>query len=254
MADSGAAGLNATQPAEATAGDTHSAQRLLLIIPCFNEENSIGPLLQEIAATCRYDTIVVDDGSSDSTSTVARRYSPTLRLAANLGIGGAVQTGIKYAQRGNYDFCVQIDGDGQHDPRMVADLLRSYESHPHNIVVGSRYLAKSNYRSTLIRRLGGKIISRTLALVGGQRIADPTSGMRLMDRKAIALFARRYPHDYPEPISLAWGMRAGLTVSEVPVEMRPRESGSSTINGLRPLIYMIRVVSYVLLSRLTRQL
>lgn len=233
-----------------------SVVRVLLIVPCFNEQASIGNLLDEIRALdAGYSTIVVDDGSRDATAAVAARRSSVLRLVSNLGIGGAVQTGIKYALRQDFDFCVQIDGDGQHIPAEICHLLRSYRDHPCNIVVGSRYLTGAGFRSTVIRRLGSRMISLALdKLFDGGRITDPTSGMRLMDRDAMVLFSRRYPQDFPEPVSLAWAMRAGLVVGEAPVKMRARKSGSSSINGLKPLAYMIRVLSYILLARISSRI
>jgi glycosyltransferase involved in cell wall biosynthesis len=231
------------------------ASRILLIIPCFNEEASIGGLLSEIAATGRgYHTLVIDDGSSDATAAVASCRSPVARLAQNLGIGGAVQTGIKYAARQDFDFCIQIDGDGQHDPRAVETLLNAYRKQPSNITIGSRFIAHAGFCSTRMRRAGIRLIVLALngLFSGSGRITDPTSGMRLMDRSAIAFFAKAYPTDFPEPISLAWAMRAGLTVREAPVEMRARETGVSSIDGLKSASYMIRVLGYILLARLVR--
>jgi glycosyltransferase involved in cell wall biosynthesis len=196
---------------------------------------------------------VIDDGSWDATCAVAAAHSPVARLPQNLGIGGAVQTGIKYAARQNFDFCVQIDGDGQHDPRAIETLLDAYRKHPANITIGSRFIDRSGFCSTRLRRAGIRLIVLALeALFHGGRITDPTSGMRLFDRAAIAFFAKSYPTDFPEPISLAWAMRAGLTVSEVPVEMRARETGVSSIDGLKSASYMIRVLGYILLARLVR--
>jgi len=237
------------------AAPQQGTSRVLIIIPCFNEEASVGGLLSEIAATGRgYHTLVVDDGSSDATSAVASCRSPVARLAQNLGIGGAVQTGIKYAARQDFDFCIQIDGDGQHDPRAIETLLEAYRNDPTNITIGSRFIDHAGFCSTRMRRAGIRLI--VLALNGlfssGGRITDPTSGMRLLDRAAIAFFAKAYPTDFPEPISLAWAMRAGLTVSEVPVEMRARETGVSSIDGLKSASYMIRVLGYILLARLVR--
>jgi glycosyltransferase involved in cell wall biosynthesis len=231
------------------------APRILLVIPCYNEEASIGDLLGEIAATGRgYHTLVVDDGSADATAAVARARSPVARLSQNLGIGGAVQTGVKYAARNGYDFCLQIDGDGQHDPREIETLLAAYRRQPGNITIGSRFIANAGFRSTRLRRIGSRMIALTLnRLFSGGRITDPTSGMRLLDRRAIAFFAQRYPMDFPEPISLAWAMRAGLTVGEAPVGMRPRETGVSSIDGLKAVSYMIRVLGYILLARLARK-
>jgi glycosyltransferase involved in cell wall biosynthesis len=229
--------------------------RILLVIPCYNEEGSIGDLLKEIAAaSAEYHPLVIDDGSSDSTSAVAGGHAQVVRLIENLGIGGAVQTGIKYAERNRFDICIQIDGDGQHNPQEISALLESYRQRPHNIIIGSRFIDNAGFRSTMSRRLGSKLIALALnTLFAGNRITDPTSGMRLLDRRAIELFARRYPLDFPEPISLAWAMRAGLTISEAAVEMRARETGESSIGGFKPLTYMIRVLGYILLARLSNK-
>jgi glycosyltransferase involved in cell wall biosynthesis len=229
--------------------------RILLVIPCYNEEASIGDLLLEIAAaSADYHPLVIDDGSSDSTGAVAGAHAQVVRLIENLGIGGAVQTGIKYAERHGFDICIQIDGDGQHNPQEIRALLDCYRQRPHNIVIGSRFIDNTGFRSTVSRRLGSKLIALALNnLFAGGRITDPTSGMRLMDRRAIEFFARRYPLDFPEPISLAWAMRAGLSISETAVEMRARETGESSIDGFKPLTYMIRVLGYILLARLSNK-
>lgn len=231
-----------------------AAPRVLLVIPCFNEEASIGGLLSEIAALGRgYHTLVIDDGSSDATSAVASRQSKVARLAQNLGIGGAVQTGIKYAAREDFDVCIQIDGDGQHDPRQIGTLLAAYRRQPANIIIGSRFIDHAGFCSTPMRRAGIRLIVLALNwLFSGGRITDPTSGMRLLDRSAIEFFARSYPADFPEPISLAWALRAGLSVSEVAVEMRAREAGVSSIDGLKTASYMVRVLGYILLARLSK--
>ena len=226
--------------------------RVLLIIPCYNEQESIASLLEEISQCCPgHEVLVIDDGSHDNTFSIALAKAPTVKLLLNLGIGGAVQTGIKYAERHDFDFCVQIDGDGQHPPGEVSKLLLAYAQEPTAVTIGSRYLSNNSFRSTWSRRLGGKAIAFALNyLFADCKVSDPTSGMRLMDRKAIAFFARHYPHDYPEPISLAWALRAGLSVSDVSVEMRAREHGTSSIAGLASVAYMFRVLGYILLARM----
>jgi len=226
--------------------------RVLIVIPCYNEQGTIGSLLKEIAACgYGYETIVIDDASQDRTYEIAQELSPTVRLSRNLGIGGAVQTGIVFACNEGYDFCIQIDGDGQHPPGETAKLLQAYSDAPRSIIVGSRYLKNDTFRSTWARRFGRRAIAAALnGMFQGCAITDPTSGMRLLDRRAIAFFARYYPHDFPEPISLAWALRAGLTVGEVAVGMRAREHGSSSIIGIKPVAYMLRVLGYILLARL----
>jgi glycosyltransferase involved in cell wall biosynthesis len=228
--------------------------RLLIIIPCYNEQESIARLLNEIFNCDQgYETLVIDDGSTDNTYRISQPLSPTIKLLRNLGIGGAVQTGIRYAKENNFDLCVQIDGDGQHCPSEVANLVKGYQKKPDSIIVGSRYLTNDTFQSTFSRRLGSRMISYALhTLFDSCNVTDPTSGMRLMDKKAIAFFADRYPHDFPEPISLAWALKAGLTIREIPVAMRRREFGISSIAGLKPIIYMFRVLGYIMLARFTR--
>lgn len=230
-----------------------SAPSVLIIIPSYNEQGSIAALLEEITA-CRqgYQTIVIDDGSQDATYQIAHQLSPTVKLLRNLGIGGAVQTGIKYAHSKGFDFCVQIDGDAQHPPSEISKLLQAYREKPHSIIIGSRYLQNDAFRSTWARRFGGRAIAGTLNMFSQCVVTDPTSGMRLMDRKAIELFTKHYPYDFPEPIALAWALKEGLSVSEVPVQMRAREYGNSSIIGLKPIIYMLRVLGYIILARLMR--
>lgn len=231
-----------------------SDPRVLLIIPCYNEQGAIASLLERIAACGRgYATIVVDDGSRDATYQIASRLSPVIKLLRNLGIGGAVQTGIKYAERNGFDVCIQIDGDGQHPPDEIVKLLEAYRRTSHSIIIGSRFLQNDSFRSTWARRFGSQTIARALNLLFPRcRVSDPTSGMRLMDRKAIELFAQRYPHDFPEPISLAWALKEGLTVGEVAVRMQARGHGNSSIIGLKPIAYMLRVLGYIVLARITR--
>ena len=234
-------------------GDTVSS--LLVIIPCYNEEGSIESLLKEIHSLGKnYSTLVVDDGSTDSTFRIASHLSPTVRLVRNLGIGGAVQTGFKYALEKNYDYCVQIDGDGQHPPSEIAKLFEVMQHENCALVIGTRYKEISSFQSTLARRLGGRAIAWMLnRLFAHANITDPTSGMRLMNRDAIRLFAQTYPHDFPEPISLAWALGQGLKVRECSVHMRSRERGTSSIVGWKPLSYMMRVLGYIFLARISRR-
>jgi glycosyltransferase involved in cell wall biosynthesis len=164
-----------------------------------------------------------------------------------------VQTGIKYAVAHDYDCCVQVDGDGQHPPAQVRALIDAWRADPANLVIGSRFLGDGAFRSTWARRLGILTIRRTLALLYGHAITDPTSGLRLLDRAAMRAFAREYPADFPEPVSLALALRQGLRIREIPVTMRPREGGTTSIGGLRPLGYMARVVGQLAIIRLRRR-
>jgi glycosyltransferase involved in cell wall biosynthesis len=237
----------------ATAARPNGA-RVLLMLPCFNEGRAISELLAEVRALGEeFDALVVDDGSDDDTYEVASAQAATIRLPLNLGIGGAVHTAIRYADEHGYGFGVQIDGDGQHPPDQVRRLLEAFRRKPTNLTIGSRYLGGATYQSTFLRRCGIRLIGGWVQLLYGVRVTDPTSGMRLFDREALRFFAQSYPHDFPEPISLALALRQGLTVQETPVSMRERVYGSSSIKGLKVLAYMVRVLCYILLSRLGRR-
>jgi len=227
--------------------------KILAIIPCYNEAASLPALLEQMVRHCpELDLLVIDDASTDNTAEVVSGKLPVIRLVRNLGIGGAVQTGLKYALRNGYELALQIDGDGQHPPEQIPNMLAHYREVPVNILIGSRFLEEGGFNSTFLRRQGIFLIRWTLNLLYGSRITDPTSGMRLMDRKAIALFSEQYPQDYPEPISIANALEQGMSVAEVSVSMRSRMSGKSTISGLWSLIYMIQVVGYILLTRAKR--
>lgn len=228
-------------------------RQVLVIIPAYNEESSVGAVIEEVRALGpRFVPIVIDDGSTDRTRRRAAEHGArVVSLPINLGIGGAVQTGIRVAHQDGFGFCCQIDGDGQHIATELLRLIEAQERGGQNIVIGSRYIpGAEGDRSTAMRRLGSRIISATIALVfRGARVSDPTSGLRLLDRRAILLFSADYPHDYPEPISVSVAIRHGLTVADVPVSMRARAHGQSSIGGVRNLLYMFRVICYILLAR-----
>jgi len=185
---------------------------------------------------------VVDDGSSDETASVAARLGFTvLPTAVNLGIGGAVQTGYLWARERGYDVAVQMDADGQHDPGQLEAVLAPVKRGELSVVVGSRFIEAGGYRSTALRRMGIRYLSWFLRLRCGARVSDPTSGYRAADRRAIELFARSYPSDYPEPESIAIAVRNGLRVGEVPIVMARRAHGESSITAWRTLYYLVKV-------------
>ncbi|MBF0280897.1 MAG: glycosyltransferase family 2 protein [SAR324 cluster bacterium] len=238
---------------------SHSIQknslRILIILPCFNEGAMIGDLLHEISKlNPEWDTLVVDDCSTDHTYKVASAMSPCVKLVANLGIGGAVQTAIKYAFENDYDLCLQVDGDGQHPPDQIRILLNAYLTLPFNIIIGSRFIEEIGFQSTPLRRVGIQFISKVISWCFKYTVTDPTSGFRLMDRKAIQLFSLEYPLDFPEPVSLAIASEAGLSIKEVPVIMKPRRTGTSSITGLKTVTYMLRVIGYLFLIRIARHI
>lgn len=232
--------------------------RLLVIIPAFNEQAALGGLLHEIEALpdtagVALETVVVDDGSADRTTAVARANGARLlRLCKNLGIGGAVQAGLQLAHREGFDYAAQIDGDGQHPPSELHRLLEaaSGPSAP-DLVVGTRYRDNAGgFRSTALRRLGSTWLRVLLRVVTRLSITDPTSGFRLYGARALQLFAETYPYDFPEPESLAMARAARLTVVEVPVAMRERQGGQSSISGSASIYYMLKVTVAVVLAYL----
>ncbi len=217
--------------------------RILVIVPAFNEARSLPAVaraLRERGPQC--DVCVVDDGSTDGTAEVAASLGMTvLRLPANLGIGGAVQTGYLWARDGGYEVAVQIDGDGQHDPGYVAAAVAPIAAGTADVVIGSRFLAEGGFESTAVRRAGIRYLSWMLRLRCGARVTDPTSGFRAVGRRAIEIFARHYPPDYPEPEAIALATSHHLRVVEVPVRMSERAHGRSSITPLRTLYYLVKV-------------
>lgn len=235
--------------------------RLLVIIPAFNEQEALGGVLAEIAELRArapvelggaIEAVVVDDGSADRTAAVARAGGArVLALCKNLGIGGAVQSGLRLAYREGFDFAAQIDGDGQHPPAELRRLLAPARAPgAPDLIVGTRYReAAGGFRSTPLRRLGSAWLRLVLRLVG-VRVTDPTSGFRLYGPRALALFDETYPYDFPEPESLAVARAAGLRLGEVPVQMRERQGGRSSIAGLSTIYYMLKVTLAVALTYL----
>jgi glycosyltransferase involved in cell wall biosynthesis len=217
--------------------------RALLIVPAHNEAKSLPGLAAALLrAAPDADVCVVDDGSSDDTAAVATSLGfQVLRVPLNLGIGGAVQTGYLWARDHGYDVAVQLDGDGQHEPAYLGALVAPVIRGEADLVVGSRFLGDGAFRSTPARRAGIRYLSAVLRLRCGVRVTDATSGFRAAGRRAIELFARCYPSDYPEPESIAVATRAGLRVAEVPVRMREREHGQSSITTVRAAYYMTKV-------------
>lgn len=228
-------------------------KNLLVICPCFNEEESIGSLIDEInQLNLSLDIIVIDDCSNDNTYEIASAKAKTIRLPFNLGIGGAVQTGYLYALQNNYKYAVQIDGDGQHDPAYIEKLYRLMIDDGLDLVVGSRYISPIGFQSSLVRRFGSKIIGLFLKLFFGYLATDPTSGFRLANRNLIDIFSKNYPVDFPEPISICLALKAGYKVAETQVMMRTRKSGVSSISGFKTLKYMINVLLQIAVLRIVK--
>jgi glycosyltransferase involved in cell wall biosynthesis len=229
--------------------------RIVAVVPAYNEADVIGRVVDEIRESDRrIDVVVVDDASSDDTAVVAEaRGATVLRLPFNVGIGGAVQTGFRYAVEHDYDLAVRLDGDGQHDAREIAKLLGPVERGDADLVIGSRFVeAGGSYRPPFARRIGIRVFARLVSLLGGQRVTDTTSGFIALDRVGIDLFAREYPHDYPEVEATLIALRSGLRLTQVQVEMRERETGASSITFVRSLYYIVKVLLALLVSSLRR--
>lgn len=233
--------------------------KVLMIIPAYNEEKSIvrtvNSLKKAKIKNGTIDYIIVNDGSTDSTKEVCEKENLNyINLPMNLGIGGAVQTGYKYAFENNYDIAIQFDGDGQHDASYIENLVSEIEK-GNNIVIGSRYVADlSEFRSTALRRFGSSLLSFLIKLCTGKKIYDPTSGFRAADKEVIELFANDYPTDYPEPDTIVTIIKGGYQVSEIPVKMNERMSGKSSLSSpFKAAFYMIKVSVAIIVSGLSHK-
>ena len=218
--------------------------RVLVIIPAYNEEETIGGVIAALKTHVPdYDIVVVDDGSLDKTARVVKAYPPValVRLPYNLGIGGAMQTGFKFALRNGYDIAVQCDADGQHPVDQLPLLVERLCKEDTDMVIGSRYVADSEYAPSFCRRVGKSVLSRLVNLLIGGGITDTTSGFRAVNRKALQVFARRYPDDYPEAEALVILHMAGLRAVEIPVHMLPRQGGVTSIRAPHAVYYMVKV-------------
>jgi glycosyltransferase involved in cell wall biosynthesis len=219
-------------------------KKTLAIIPAYNEEGSVGKVVEGIKRDLPgTDTLVVNDGSYDHTSEIAEASGAiVIHLPFNLGIGGAMQAGYKYAFEKGYDIAVQVDGDGQHDPREIPKLLRALEEKEVDMVIGSRFMGDSAFKSSTMRRVGISIFSNVISWIVGQKITDPTSGFRAANSKAIGRFTTDYPQDYPEPEVLVLLHKCGLRMAEVSIGMSERYAGESSITKLRSVYYMVKVL------------
>lgn len=217
--------------------------RILVIIPAYNEEKTIAQVVRTIhQAAPTVDVVVVNDGSKDRTSAEARSAgAPVLDLPCNLGIGGAMQTGYVYAHRHGYDIAIQIDADGQHDPRFITRLVDPIVAGQCDMVIGSRYVEKSDYRGALSRRMGSWVFTGLLKLLTGLTIYDSTSGFRAVNKEIIRFFADLYPQDYPEVDVIVRLRKHGFRLLELPVEMHERKGGRSSITAFKSVYYMIKV-------------
>ena len=229
----------------------------LAVVPAYNEAGSVARVIASLHEQApRFDVIVIDDGSTDATSVRAHEAGATVvKMPFNLGIGGAVQAGFLYAREHGYDYMAQVDGDGQHEPSELHTLVTAIQADPSlDVVCGSRFLATDrSYDAPLSRRTGIRLFAVVLSKILRQPITDPTSGFRLYNRRAINLFARDYPHDYPEVEAVLMLHAHRLRMTEVAVRMHHREAGSSSITTMRSAYYMIKVSLALLVGLMRRR-
>lgn len=228
---------------------------LVAVVPAWNEEGAIGGVVDEIRAfDPAIEVVVVDDASTDRTADVAEEHGATvLRLLFNVGIGGAVQTGFRYARDAGYDTAVRLDGDGQHDASELPKLLGPLRAGKADLVIGSRFVAPGGtYRPPLARRLGIRVFAALVSLLARERVTDTTSGFVGLNRRGIELFASEYPHDYPEVEATLVALRSGLRLHQVQVDMRERQAGTSSITFVRSLYYIVKVTLALLVASLRR--
>lgn len=232
--------------------------RIAAIIPAYNEQDSIAFVVGSLLKTSResgirIQAVVVDDCSTDRTLAVLEGMDCViLSLPVNLGIGGAVQTGFRYAMEHDFSHAVQVDGDGQHPPAAIPAMIRKVEEEGWDVLIGSRFLAGEGFQSSYFRRLGIRWFSLLTRILCGYRILDTTSGFRLVNRKAMQVLAEDYPDDYPEPEALSIYARQGFRVGEIPVIMNERKGGESSINSMQAFYYMWKVTLGVVFSHLRK--
>ena len=225
--------------------------KVLIIVPCYNEEKNIEPTIEGIIEK-GYDYVIIDDGSKDASLEIARKNNyQVIHLSNNLGIGGAMQTGYRYAARNGYDVAVQIDGDGQHNVEEVDKLIQPIRDGLCNMVIGSRFIDNKGFQSSTMRRVGIRLLSWLMKLFSGQEILDMTSGFRAIDKSLIRRFSDRYPSEYPEPVTNLQVTKLGYKIKEVPAMMNERQQGRSSIFGIKNVYYMLNVIFQLILIQLS---
>ena len=240
--------------AAASTGGSPTTVKRIAIVPAYNEERIISRLLDELRRLDpELEVVVVSDGSTDRTADLAAAAGAhVVRLPFNVGIGGAVQTGFRYAWEGGYQLAVRLDGDGQHDPAQLPAVIAPVAAGEADIAIGSRFIGEGGYRSSAARRVGIRVLAWAVSSITHQRLTDTTSGFQALNRRAIALYAADLPHDYPEVEGIVMAIRHKLRVREVPVTMREREHGSSSIGTLASVYYMIKVLLAIFIDSFRR--
>ncbi len=227
--------------------------KTLIIIPAYNESENIERVVADIKQNCpEYDYLIINDCSTDNTADICKKNGFNyLNLCCNLGIGGGVQSGYLYAYLNGYDYAVQIDGDGQHDPSYISEMINVLEKEGADMAIGSRFITKEGFQSSGMRRFGITFLSALIRMVCGAKIKDVTSGFRVVNKKYIEVFSKEYADDYPEPEAIVAATLRGAKVVEAPVIMREREGGVSSISPFKSIYYMIKVSLAIVLYRIT---
>jgi glycosyltransferase involved in cell wall biosynthesis len=231
-------------PVRNSADPRLAALKRIAVVPAYNEEESVARVIDEIRGfDADFEIVVIDDGSADRTAEVAEEHGArVLRLPFNLGIGGAVQTGFRYAHEHGFELVLRVDGDGQHDATEAGALAEPVLAGEADVAVGSRFTGAEGYRSSRSRRVGIRVLAWVVSRLVHERVTDPTSGFQVANRRAIALFAADYPHDYPEVEATVLAAKHRLRRAEVAVSMRERAAGRSSIGAVHSVYYMTKVL------------
>ncbi|QSF30628.1 glycosyltransferase family 2 protein [Priestia megaterium] len=225
-------------------------KRALIIIPAYNEEDNIKDTVSNVKYMNNFDYIVVNDGSKDKTQEILDSNNFNhLDLPINLGIGGAMQTGYKYALKNDYDYAIQLDADGQHNPKDLAKLIDEIDINHFDMVIGSRFIEKTDYRGSLTRRVGIYYFYKLIHILTGKKVTDPTSGYRVVNKKIIKEFSNYYPQDYPEVEVVVDLAKKGYNIHETRVDMNSRQGGTSSITPLKSIYYMIKVTFFSVIRK-----
>ena len=225
--------------------------KILVLIPCYNEEENIVSTVERLKSTCpQVDFLVINDCSTDHSADILHAHHyPFLDLPVNLGIGGGVQCGYQYAVHNGYDVTIQMDGDGQHDPAYLMEVVQPVLDGTYDMCIGSRFIKKEGFQTSFMRRVGIRFLSWLIHQLCGKRVLDVTSGFRACNARMTAYFARHYAIDYPEPEAILAASLAGFSVGEAPVIMRERQGGVSSIHSFKSAYYMIKVSLALIIDR-----
>ncbi|GAB1773418.1 glycosyltransferase family 2 protein [Priestia aryabhattai] len=226
------------------------SEKALIIIPAFNEEDNIEDTVSNVKLLGGIDYVVVNDGSKDNTGKILKENNFNhLDLPVNLGIGGAMQTGYKYALLNDYDYAIQLDADGQHNPKDLEKLINEIQNRDYDMVIGSRFVEKTAYKGTLTRRIGIYYFYKLIQILTGKKVTDPTSGYRIVNKKIIREFSNYYPQDYPEVEVVVDLAKRGYKITEIRVDMNSRQGGVSSITPIKSIYYMIKVTFFSLVRK-----